>query len=590
MTAGADSPPQEFDLAMRSKSRNQQTQTRRAASNSECSSPPDHGKLVHRSAGSSPSSSPSLSPRTPHPWQQHLHYPRTPLIDDAEPESPNESETFTSHFTINSPRLSSPQSSPGVLSPMPFLSGRGLSPAASISLESAIHPGTPKVVKGGHYPASKNHSSPGSCMSTPPRVHGARMLEDSPVKASNQHMAISQHTGMVELDTDEYSEMQEELEDLLAALGEETRKVDVLARKLKGCGLSVQAVLQDEGFPPESMDPGHDAPVEAPVCETAWPAFEPTAGIESYAQHTSTELELQRLQDLVRGCCLMWGAARAVCAGAAVLAVGVAVGLAASPWLPLAPLHSPACPVTGTSEWSTPQPQQAPRVWDIPSPHVSSPFSDKSNRVGHASSDKSSLFNEAEVEAEAASATTANYPPPHTASVVNDTTKPWDEEGAHMLQAAMALAKAACQLHAPEARAEPSCPAASECACECDAEQHQQDKHLGSKNVDASADATNDDEGGTWIYFGNAEVDAVREQGGARTASVKPPPAQAPREPERRAPGSMNRGEHSDGSRATGVNRQSSVEQVEQEFQKQREAAAARRKHLLRARDAGVVA
>lgn len=141
-----------------------------------------------------------------------------------------------------------------------------------------------------------------------------------------------------------------------------------------------------------------------------------------------------------------------------------------------------------------------------------------------------------------------------------------------------------------QARAEPSCPAASECACECDAEQHQQDKHLGSKNVDASADATNDDEGGTWIYFGNAEVDAVREQGGARTASVKPPPAQAPREPERRAPGSTNRGEHSDGSRATGVNRQSSVEQVEQEFQKQREAAAARRKHLLRARDAGVVA
>lgn len=138
MTAGADSPSQEFDLAMRNKSRNQQTQTRRAASNSECSSPPDHGKLVHRSAGSSPSSSPSLSPRTPHPWQQHLHYPRTPLIDDAEPESPNESETFTSHFTINSPRLSSPQSSPGVLSPMPFLSGRGLSPAASISLESAV--------------------------------------------------------------------------------------------------------------------------------------------------------------------------------------------------------------------------------------------------------------------------------------------------------------------------------------------------------------------------------------------------------------------------------------------------------------------
>lgn len=81
---------------------------------------------------------------------------------------------------------------------------------------------------------------------------------------------------------------------------------------------------------------------------------------------------------------------------------------------------------------------------------MSSPFSDKSNRVGHPGSDKSSLFNEAEVEAEAASATTANYPPPHTASVVNDTTKPWDQEGTHMLQAAMALAKAACQLHAPE--------------------------------------------------------------------------------------------------------------------------------------------
>jgi Skp family chaperone for outer membrane proteins len=72
-------------------------------------------------------------------------------------------------------------------------------------------------------------------------VHGARALEESPKLGEPSPIASSLKAKQEEY-SDEYREMQEELEDLLAALGEESRKVDVLSNLLREHGVAVKVL------------------------------------------------------------------------------------------------------------------------------------------------------------------------------------------------------------------------------------------------------------------------------------------------------------------------------------------------------------